>query len=315
MKHSHRIQIAVIVMILATLACNLPSPQAPVTQDPNLAFTAAAATVSAKLTESALQNQVEIQPSATLVPPSPTSTIQAVANTIQPPPTTAFATIPPSPTSVSSCDQGLFIQDVTVPDNMVMTPGQAFTKTWRIKNNGTCTWSTSYDVIFASGNQMSAPSEQALTGSVAPGQTIDISVNMVAPATNGTYTGYWKLRNAAGVNFSSFYVQIKVEGGSSGGSGGAFAVTSVQFSVTGSCPNFHYKFKITVNGAGTVTYHRVFSDGGTDTNPGTLTFSAAGSQIVEYDRYFGIAGSTAWTDIYIDSPNHQQFGRAYFTCP
>jgi hypothetical protein len=95
----------------------------------------------------------------------------------------------------------------------------------------------------------------------------------------------------------------------------AFAVSGVSFSVSGSCPNFTYTVTITTNGAGTVNLHRVFSDGGTDTAPRTLVYAAAGSQSFTESRYFGVAGSSAWTDIYIDSPNHQQFGRATFTCP
>ena len=48
---------------------------------------------------------------------------------------------------------------------------------------------------------MGGASSIALSGSVAPGQTVDVSVTLTAPATDSAYTGYWKLQNACGVNF------------------------------------------------------------------------------------------------------------------
>jgi hypothetical protein len=98
-----------------------------------------------------------------------------------------------------------------------MSPSQNFTKTWRIKNNGTCTWTPAYAVVFSTGNSMSGPASQALTGNVNPGQTVDISVNLTAPAASGDYRGDWKLRDAGGVLFSGFYVKIKVQTPSSSG--------------------------------------------------------------------------------------------------
>ena len=95
-----------------------------------------------------------------------------------------------------------------------------------------------------------------------------------------------------------------------------FAVTHMEFEVTGSCPNFHLKYWITANGPGTVTYHRVWSDGGTDTLPGTLVFSSAGTKLAgDWAVSFAVPGGSGWTDVYIDSPNHQQFGRGSYGCP
>ena len=54
---------------------------------------------------------------------------------------------------------------------------------------------------------------------VNPGQTIDLSVNMIAPNRDGHFQGYWKLRDPAGVLFgigaqaqSAFWVDINVSG-------------------------------------------------------------------------------------------------------
>jgi uncharacterized repeat protein (TIGR01451 family) len=56
-----------------------------------------------------------------------------------------------------------------------------------------------------------------LPTSVAPGGTIDLSLNMIAPLSSGTYFSYWRLRNASGVDFgvgangtTNFFVKIKV---------------------------------------------------------------------------------------------------------
>ena len=113
------------------------------------------------------------------------------------------------------CDQASYIADVTIPDFTQLLPGVSFTKTWRIKNSGLCTWTTDYDFIFWAGDQMGGPIEQALSNDVLPGETVDISINMVAPATVGTYQGDWKLRNSNGEIFSTefdntFFIIIQV---------------------------------------------------------------------------------------------------------
>lgn len=123
----------------------------------------------------------------------------------------------PRAQAASYCDAAQFIADITIPDGATMLPGTVFNKTWRIKNVGTCTWSTSYSAVFDSGEKMGAPAAVNLPTSVAPGQTVDITVQMTAPTNAGLYHGYWKLRNASGVLFGigsaankSFWVEIKV---------------------------------------------------------------------------------------------------------
>ncbi len=170
---------------------------------------------------------------------------------------------------------------------------------------------------------MSGAASQALAASVTPGQEVDISVALKAPTAAGTYRGYWRLRNPAGVllpvangfNGKSFYVEIKVGGGSSGGK---FAVTSVSFtpSHSGSCASGKYTIQatVTVNGPGEVTYYWVRSDGAPDTavRP-ALVFTAAGSQTISTE--WNTSATGLWMDLYIDKPNHQQFGRALLNCP
>ena len=129
-----------------------------------------------------------------------------------------FAT--PQTAAAAACDAALFIADVTVPDGTIFPPNTAFTKTWRLKNVGTCTWTTSYKLIFFNGAQMGGAMEIPLLSTVAPNATVDLSANLTAPAADGSYRGNWQLRNAANTNFGvgatanrSFWVDIVVRNG------------------------------------------------------------------------------------------------------
>jgi len=119
----------------------------------------------------------------------------------------------------SACDKATFVTDVTILDGTLFAPNAPFTKTWRLKNTGTCTWTTSYKLVFQSGDQMSGPASVNLSTSVAPDQTVDISVNLTSPNTAGKYRGYWMLSNTNGALFgigansnSPFWVEINVSG-------------------------------------------------------------------------------------------------------
>jgi hypothetical protein len=146
-----------------------------------------------------------------VTPPPPT-----VTGT--PPTATPSRTVTPT-VPASACDKAQFVRDVTVPDGTVFAPGAAFTKTWRLKNVGTCTWTTSYQLVFFSGDQMGAPSSALFPQNVAVGQTVDISINMTAPSTAGSYRGYWMFKNASGALFGigaqankPWWVDIRVSG-------------------------------------------------------------------------------------------------------
>lgn len=128
--------------------------------------------------------------------------------------------VTPVPTTPApGCDKAQFIADVTVPDGTTFAPGATFKKTWRLKNIGTCAWTTGYYLVFVSGEQMGGPSSAAFPTAVSPGQTVDLSVNLTAPSAGGTYRGNWMLKNASGTVFGiganadkPFWVEIKVSG-------------------------------------------------------------------------------------------------------
>ncbi|HKJ37326.1 MAG TPA: NBR1-Ig-like domain-containing protein, partial [Anaerolineales bacterium] len=130
--------------------------------------------------------------------------------------------LPNTPTAIppSSCDKVQFVADVNFPDGTVLQPGAQFTKTWRLKNVGTCAWTTSYELVFSSGEKMGAASSAKFPKAVAIGETVDISINMTAPTSAGSYRGYWMFKNADGAHFGigsqankPWWVDIKVTAG------------------------------------------------------------------------------------------------------
>ncbi len=90
---------------------------------------------------------------------------------------------------------------MTIPDYTILHLSQPFTKTWRIRNAGTCTWTTGYKLVYAAGDQLSPAGAVAMPYNVAPGQTVDISVDMIAPGNAGHYEGVWQLQSTDGKTF------------------------------------------------------------------------------------------------------------------
>lgn len=175
-------------------------------------------TIAAVLTAQPSASVTSIPPSAT---PSPTPSLSPVTVTGLP---SAQNTSTPgetieSQTPLPRCDQvaaGNPI-DITIPDNSLVDAGQGFTKTWKLVNIGTCTWTTDYSARFFYGERMGAPESVPLQATVLPGQSVEISVDMVAPLAPGPYQGNWKLSNDNGDLFgigpngdAPFWVRIIV---------------------------------------------------------------------------------------------------------
>ena len=110
----------------------------------------------------------------------------------------------------NTCNVMTFLSDVTVSDGEEVTAGTPFTKTWQVRNDGTCTWGTDYLIVYSSGDQMSGDASHPLTSSVAPGEVANISVDLVAPAAAGDYTGYWAIADSSTAGFGYLSVLIKV---------------------------------------------------------------------------------------------------------
>ncbi|GEM_PF-1556033 len=145
-------------------------------------------------------------PFPTLLPPLPTGTPSPEEPTVPLSPVPSpWAT--PTPPCVPDAD---WVADVTVPDNTVFAPGAVFTKTWRLRNSGTCAWDSGTTLVLISGDGMGGPASVPV-GTVAPGATVDVRVNLKAPSIPGTYRGNWQLQAANGTRFGAIlYVQIVV---------------------------------------------------------------------------------------------------------
>jgi hypothetical protein len=195
--------LVIVLLLTVQLACNAPGSSG--TPDTfatlNGLYTASALTVEALGTQTGF----------TVTPGLPQPTIGGIL------PTKTFSLASPIP--VSKCDAVAFLSDVTYPDGSLVSRNNTFVKIWRLKNVGTCTWTTSYALVFTGGDQINGPSATSLPQNVSPGGIIELPVTLKASNTDGHYRGYWKLRNASGALFgigaqadTAFWVDIKVTG-------------------------------------------------------------------------------------------------------
>jgi hypothetical protein len=213
-------------MLLLLTACNFPGEFSQPTVGPDVIYTAAAQTLIAQQTQAAQGTPIVVATSTPGGAASPTSPVIVPSNTsvpvnTQPPTNTPPPTntsIPPTQTPVPiPCDRASFVSDVTIPDNAEIAAGTTFVKTWRLKNTGSCTWTSGYSIVFYSGDAMSGPASAQITnGTIPPNSTVDVSVTLIVPTTPGAYKGNWRLRNSGGAIFGigqnadqSFFVQIK----------------------------------------------------------------------------------------------------------
>lgn len=192
--------------ILLLTACNAPNADATPTVDVNQIQTNVVETYAVIQTQTALaQPTVELFPTLT---PSPTvAPLVTLASTLPTiPQVTAGAT--------KSCYSLAFVSDVTIPDNTPVKPGQTFTKTWKVVNNGSCAWDAGFKFAFVSGDAMSGAT-YTLPSAVPVNGIVEISVSMTAPTNKtGAVRGDWRMSTASGQFFGEQIYVIVVVGGS-----------------------------------------------------------------------------------------------------
>ncbi len=120
------------------------------------------------------------------------------------------------PETQGACEnQAKFVSE-TIPDGTEVQPGAKFTKTWTLRNTGTCTWTTNYAAVHVDGDLMGAPEKVYLPKRVPPGEEMTLKVEFKAPEAPGTYRSDWRLETADGKQFGpgaddgKFWVEIKV---------------------------------------------------------------------------------------------------------
>lgn len=107
--------------------------------------------------------------------------------------------------------------DVAVPDDSAFLAGERFVKIWKLRNAGSCSWTSDYSVVWFSGAPLGLQTSERLKQVVAPGEEVEIAVEMMAPDVPGVYQSHWKMQNARGQLFgigpegeSPFWVRIQV---------------------------------------------------------------------------------------------------------
>ena len=104
-----------------------------------------------------------------------------------------------------------FVEDVTVPDGTVMSPGEHFRKVWRLKNTGTCTWDRSYRVVSSGNFHMGGSQSAYLDKRTGPGETADIAMNLIAPVIYGSFESEFLLEDGQGNRFGITGTKTKKE--------------------------------------------------------------------------------------------------------
>jgi len=200
-----KLTVLALFVVMLVVACG-PSTTPEPTADVAAVRTSAASTVISQFTLTAAAF------TATVSPPTETLTPEATITATQ----SVLAQVTNAEgTTVALCDSLTFdvaTVDVTIPDNTIMTPGQDFIKTWKVKNNGSCPWGAGYELVYAGYENEMSGQFQPLPEVVQPGQEVDVSVQFQAPDAAGTYLSAWQMENPAGVTFEEIiFVKVIVQ--------------------------------------------------------------------------------------------------------
>ena len=181
-----KISVLIVVFALSLVSCSLVDVSAPPAQNPG-------------------ENLVT-QPPATEAPVLPTVTSNPVLPTSNavPLPTVDLTSAAP----VKACIFSFSAVDVNYEDGSLVVIGTPFVKTWRLTNNGTCTWTPDYVLFFDSGVQMGGPNSKPLNATVSPGSQIDISLDLVLSDPIGTQIGYWVLKDTEGATGGTVWINV-----------------------------------------------------------------------------------------------------------
>ncbi len=185
------------------LAACAPKETPMPTPDIGAIQTAAAQTVMADIAATkAAEASLTALPSPTLEATQPSDETPTVTVTLT---LGVFSTPGAIGTPLGLCDDAVFISDVTISDGSVMTAGQDFLKTWKVRNTGDCTWGAGYTIVYGGYNDKMSGVPAAIPTSVIPNQEVDVSVQFKAPTKVGEYLSAWRMANANGYAFGQFF--------------------------------------------------------------------------------------------------------------
>lgn len=198
--------IGVWLSFLWLAACSSTPATSTPTVDMDPFRTQVAATVLAQVTQA-----LALTPSATSLPSPSATSLPTLTPYLTASPSPSVAVIRSSGTATAvTVNQAQWVAQ-SIADGTVFTPGQTFTMIWTLKNSGTSTWTAAYLLRFYSGQSFGAPKEISIGRQVLPGDQIEISLQMKAPTTTGSYQSNWVMSTENRSNFKEpVYLNIKV---------------------------------------------------------------------------------------------------------
>jgi hypothetical protein len=189
MRRLNYLAVLCIIFIIAGAACSAPTA-------PSNSNNSGSESTRVVVRMLNLDLALTVLPTQTPVPPMATP-VSVILPSATPLPVAVSQDVTPAPTA-SCINRAEFVKHLTINDNTALEAGQSFMKAWRIKNAGTCVWTTDYLLIFYSGDEMGAPHSLSLFRLVQPGDTIDLQIPMIAPLNASTVTGNWVMQDASG---------------------------------------------------------------------------------------------------------------------
>ena len=268
----------------------------------------------------AAQNSLTRIANAPTLTPAPNMEISA---TVNPAITNTVAPVVGAP----SCTVSARLVSENPPDQTLLKPGETFLKTWSLENTGTCTWNSSYKLVFMSGELMGGLLSYPLPEPIAPGETKDISIYLKTPTADGPVTGYWSIQSpwntdfGAGPTSDPFFVKVVV----SSDQKPKYGITSLTYNLIRDpdkgCPaNVRYNVyaTITTNGPYIFDYYWDQKDGNFSKHK-TMKFTEAGSQTISRTWVVGRGDSPnpRWMQIIVVAPVYQEYEKFVWpnNCP
>jgi len=182
-------------------------------------------------------------------------------------------------------DNAAFVSQ-TVTNGTTYAPGQSFSCTWTMNNNGTTTWTSSgYSLNYVSGTQMGAPTVNLISANVAPGGNASIPINFTAPSTPGSYTVTMRMNNASGAFFGA-QVSLTINVAN------PVPVITVQPASTTRDPGQTATFTVAATGATTYQWQK---NGVNLAGKTTATLTLANVQLADAGFYTVVVGNAAGT--------------------
>ena len=275
---------------------------------------------SAMSTAVALTVEAQRFPEGVPVSPSPVPTVSPSPLASLPPTTATGTSIPQVATG--NCTASASLVGETYPDGTIVQPGTTFTKVWHINNTGTCTWDSSWQLIFYNGDLMDGLTVYNFPQPAQPGETVEVPVILRSPAENGTYKGEWMLKSpwgqAFGVGQYSVPISVSIVVGNptpeNKKTETVFGVTAVTYAVDKRCALANTFYTITAyltsNGPVDVTFTWVQSDGN-NRGHNDVTFTEASTKSVqrEWSQHKGSSTNPRWVQVIVTSPTYQEFDK------